>query len=145
MTPRIHIVTLSFLLATAAACTGSGVDIARDGSSPTDDTVDIPDGADGLDPGEDGHLDGDTAPAPGDSTDPGDPKVVRIVTPTDGAMLSGSVTIDLEPVGREERLVDQVTLKVNGAIVMRDTKLPTSFVLDTTGFATNRLELLAEV
>jgi len=142
------VVTLLSLPLAISACSGSGVDIARDSQAvadtddgvedgtPTDDDAVLADGAvldTILDTG------GADVEIPPDGA-----TLVQIRMVSDGETVSGSVTIELAPVGRIERLVDYVTLKINGQIVLTDTKLPTRLVLDTTEWETNRLNLVAE-
>lgn len=71
----------------------------------------------------------DTTEPDTDATD--SPSFVRIVAPVEGETVRGPVVVKLEPIGVNERDVDQVTLRVNGLTVFRDEKLPTEFVLDT--------------
>jgi len=69
---------------------------------------------------------------PPDSDVPLDePTLVRIVTPINGADVKGAITVRLEPVGVDEREVDEVSLEVNGEPIFWDVKLPTELVLDT--------------
>lgn len=124
---------------------GSGVEGAL-GDGSTNDTTDATDTSvneDGTEPdadetdGSDAETDRDTTvPVDGDTrTDtevtPGQPTVVEIVAPLDGDSVRDTIPIRLIAVGRDERPVDTVTLKVNGFQVFSDVKLPTEFLLDT--------------
>lgn len=139
MSRPLEVLGLPFLATLLVACTGSGVDGDRDAGQPGNDTSVEEDAT--IDPdgsSEDGGG-GDTGPV-----DPNEPKVVRIKSPAAGSTVSGPITVVLEPVGRLERLVDDVTLSINDEVILRDTKLPTEVVVDTTAWATNRLTLVAE-
>ena len=151
------VVTLLSLPFAVSACTGSKVDNAQDSQAVADTDDGIEDittsddavGADvttrDADEADAAILDTthDADEADGEAP-PDGTALVQIRMVSDGETISGSVTIELAPVGRVERLVDYVTLKINGEIVFTDTKLPTRLVLDTTKWETNRLTFLAE-
>lgn len=98
--------------------------VPLDGTSTTDTAADSDNAGDGATTtATDATSDGDTSIS--------QPTLVRIVAPANGAAVEGPVTVRLEPVGRVERVVDDVSVKVNGRTVFSDRKLPTEFVLDT--------------
>lgn len=115
-----------------------------DGSSPVDTLQ--PDG--GVDIGTDGSssdLLPDTLP-PTDLLPDGKPDTswhIKIVAPGDGNKVSGTVTVRIECVEKEELRVDALDLTLNDAYLFHDTKLPTEFVLDTSAYTNGTLTLLA--
>ncbi|MFO0744579.1 MAG: hypothetical protein U1F43_02760 [Myxococcota bacterium] len=91
---------------------------------------------------------GDTSQSDGSNVDDTDdpdvePTLVRIVNPVSGATVEGPIVVRLEPVGRIEREVDDVSVKVNGHTVFSDKKLPTEFVLDTREHGTAAYDIVA--
>jgi hypothetical protein len=66
---------------------------------------------------------------------------VRFAEPADGALVSGTTRILLEPVGFEELRVEVVDVTIDGTIIFHDLKLPTDFHLDTRGIDAESLTL----
>jgi len=129
--PRLHLSALFTLTASLVACGGSGVEGSThpsDAHGDVDGTAEETDS--GLDVSEvgDSFADLDTVP---ETTGPTDPVLVEIVSPVNGATVRGPIVVKLVPVGIDEREVDYVNLKVNGAFVYTDVKLPSEIVLDT--------------
>jgi hypothetical protein len=137
--------TVSSLLLLAAvaigACQEAGVTAGPGGGLSGADAS--PADAIAPDSGEtpsDAELPAEDVPPPA----PGEPTLVRIATPVADADVEGSISVELLPVGRGERLVDFVNLTINGEVVATDTKLPTRFVVDTRQFVLPRLVISAE-
>ncbi len=133
--------TLIALALALAACQEAGVATQSGDVSPGGDASATDDGlaeADASAPAS------DAATPEADVETPAGLSIVRIATPTGDAEVEGSISVELLPVGRGERLVDFVHLKVNGETIASDTKLPTRFVVDTRQFALPRLTITAE-
>lgn len=78
-------------------------------------------------------ADAETAADAADSSDaPGvAPFEIEFAAPSDGATVTGSVALEIVPVGVDELLLDELQVTIEGQVVFRDTKAPTSFVLDS--------------
>ncbi|MGB0590586.1 MAG: hypothetical protein ACPGU1_12990 [Myxococcota bacterium] len=135
--------------ASAPSADGGSTAVGTDGSSetgePTGDTS-----ATGA---------GDSATTPSGDTQGGDPTgedtgpvdlpdgaeliegFVRFAAPADGATVSGTTRILLEPVGFDELRVEVVDVTIDGTIIFHDLKLPTEFHLDTRGIDATSLTL----
>jgi hypothetical protein len=153
---RLIPAVLACILALCVACGGSAGPAAQD-LAPSPDVPDVvSDAADDVpvDPGAgvDATVDdvpaGDAAvdSAPGTDADaPSDaspilPDVpplagIRVDSPKAATTVSGSITCAVVPVGTSEAVVDALTVKVDGVVVLTDGKVPTGFVLDTATLA----------
>ena len=115
-------------------------DVTVDGTEPLD--LNVPDKQE-----PDGIPDNWIPPNPDvDQVDPGEVDVpdydtelvvpdefaIELVSPDDGATLTGSVLVRVIPKGVEEQKVDWVRVMLDDQQIFQDTKLPTEFVLDTT-------------
>ncbi|PIE66085.1 MAG: hypothetical protein CSA24_00965 [Deltaproteobacteria bacterium] len=122
------ILLLSTPVAACAACAGT-----QEGNGDPDTSIHADVGDSSLATDTDGDLaDGrDTSGQDDVDTGPTEPTLVELVSPADGIPVGESVLVEAVPVGRDELAVDYVYIKVNGLLVRADTKLPTSFLLDT--------------
>lgn len=140
-TSKLFISLLSAASLVAAAC---GSDEPGSVGADTSDPTDVRDD----DASDTGAVDDDTA-VTDTSVDDGTtdvsttPTLVEIVAPLNDEGVREEVEVHLVPVGRDELKVDNVALRVNGFTVFQDTKLPTSFVLDTRGHGPGALTLEA--
>jgi len=66
---------------------------------------------------------------------------VRFAEPANGAVVSGTTRVLLEPVGFDELRVEVVDVLIDDTIIFHDVKLPTDFYLDTRGIAATELSL----
>ena len=66
---------------------------------------------------------------------------VRFAEPANGATVSGTTRILLEPVGFEELKVEVVDVTIGDTIIFHDLKLPTDFHLDTRSIEGDTLTL----
>lgn len=138
------------------------------GESAGPDNQDLPDGqtpVDGsgsellTDIGQNDGPDTDGKPTPDDSTDSDTPPH-KDTTETDQAVVvpdfnimvakpqtdttrSGSIQVQIVPLELDELTLDSLSVKINQDTVFWDTKVPTSFVLDTTRFDNGQVTIQA--
>ncbi len=81
------------------------------------------------------------ADASPDADNTGAPFALAFVTPTDTEQVTGSIWVELAPVGPAELLLDALTVTANGKEIYSDVKLPARFVLDSRAWDTTVLKL----
>nr|ACU26448.1 hypothetical protein [uncultured bacterium HF186_25m_18N5]ACU26507.1 hypothetical protein [uncultured bacterium HF186_25m_27D22] len=111
---------------------------AEGGEDPTATTDQPDDGTLTTDPDEDRLREEGEGDTPGEESEDARAEeveriegFVRFAEPADGATISGTTRIVLEPVGFEELRVEVVDVTIGDTIIFHDLKLPTDFHLDT--------------
>lgn len=69
---------------------------------------------------------------------------LQIIAPAGDPALQGPVQVEVVPVGRKELKLDELTVRRDDVVIFRDTKAPTSFVLDTRKHPNGSVSLVAE-
>jgi len=148
------------------ASTDSGpdpADAAADALPPDVRATDLADSGTDAATGEAGTSDAPATdtPAPQDAPDSGadtgledlqadadapDPQqfAIKISSPAPAADAHGTIDVRIEPVDADYKVLDSLDVKVNGTTVFADTKLPTSFRLDTSEYPDGALDISAE-
>ena len=133
----------------SASGQASGQSIAANpGQGSAGDAAERALGADGSQADEEDGLaqgaEGDAAAGP-DNPDDLEVEIiegfVRFAEPADGAIVSGTTRVVLEPVGFDELRVEVVDVTIDGTIIFHDVKLPTDFHLDTRGLDASEITL----
>jgi len=79
----------------------------------------------------------------GDTFEPAD-FAIAIEQPEEFSVQTGAIKVYIAPVDMEELKLDGLAVSINGEAVFFDTKLPTSFVLDTTQYQEAGLDIKAQ-